>query len=313
LGRRIAIISQNGTITTENRYLWCGDSLCQSRTSADVVTRRYYPEGEVRPQGNTLLYYNRDHLGSVRDVLAVQNGSRVAAFDYDAYGKPTQTSGRLSTDFRYAGMFYLQEAGLYLTQYRVYDPNNGRWLSRDPIGENGGVNLYTYVGGNPLSWVDPLGLDYGFSVDPAAAGGNGHTTLYFQNGSGSWFAFNQGAVGETSSGGNFGFLTGSNAPASVSIEPITKPPSEALIYPTVEATDKKITSCAESSKKDHDSGTKKYNLYNNNCKDAAVNVLACAGINVPNPTFTISPNAWIKMLPQPPAWTKPLLQPPAGK
>ncbi|MFZ1767415.1 MAG: RHS repeat-associated core domain-containing protein, partial [Candidatus Nitrotoga sp.] len=156
-GHRIAIISRNGTIATENRYLWCGDSLCQSRTSADVVTRRYYPEGEVRPQGNALLYYNRDHLGSVRDVLAVQNGSRVAAFDYDAYGKPTQTSGRLSTDFRYAGMFYLQEAGLYLTQYRAYDPNNGRWLSRDPIEENGGVNLYTYVGGNPLSYTDPTG------------------------------------------------------------------------------------------------------------------------------------------------------------
>ncbi|MEQ1742928.1 MAG: RHS repeat-associated core domain-containing protein [Candidatus Nitrotoga sp.] len=174
LGRRIAIISKNGTIATENRYLWCGDSLCQSRTATDVVTRRYYPEGEVRPQGNALLYYNRDHLGSVRDVLAVQNGSRVAAFDYDAYGKPTQTSGRLSTDFRYAGMFYLQEAGLYLTQYRVYDPNNGRWLSRDPIGERGGVNLYGYVGGSPINNVDQIGLGAtGAAIGGTIGGGIG--------------------------------------------------------------------------------------------------------------------------------------------
>jgi len=158
LGRRVAIISKNGAITTEYRYLWCGASLCQSRTATDVVARRYYAEGELRPQGNTLLYYSRDHLGSVRDVLNVPNGGRIASFDYDADGKATQTAGRLSTDFRYAGIFYLQEAGLYLTQYRAYDPNTGRWLSRDPIGELGGINLYGYVGGNPVNHTDSSGL-----------------------------------------------------------------------------------------------------------------------------------------------------------
>jgi RHS repeat-associated protein len=49
-------------------------------------------------------------------------------------------------------------SGLYLTQYRIYDPRTGRWLSRDPIEEEGGINLYGYVGGDPLNWVDPLGL-----------------------------------------------------------------------------------------------------------------------------------------------------------
>lgn len=156
--RRVAIISNNGTTTTESRYLWCGESLCQSRTANDVVTRRYYAEGEARPVDNTLLYYSRDHLGSVRNALNVQTGSSVAFFDYDAYGKPTQTYAQLTTDFRYAGMFYLQEAGLYLTHYRVYDPTNGRWLARDPIEEQGGTNVYAYVGNNPLRWVDPLGL-----------------------------------------------------------------------------------------------------------------------------------------------------------
>jgi RHS repeat-associated protein len=55
-------------------------------------------------------------------------------------------------------LFYHAPSGLYLTHYRAYDPVTARWLSRDPIGEAGGVNLYGYVGGNPLSYTDPLGL-----------------------------------------------------------------------------------------------------------------------------------------------------------
>ena len=157
IGRRVAIISKSGTVSTESRYLWCGEDLCQGRNANDDVIRRYYDEGEIRQPGNTLLYYSRDHLGSVRDVLTVQNGVRVASFDYDPYGKPTHTSGRLSTDFRYAGMFYLQESGLYLTQYRVYDPNMGRWLSRDPIDERSSINLYAYANGDPIDHNDPTG------------------------------------------------------------------------------------------------------------------------------------------------------------
>jgi RHS repeat-associated protein len=52
------------------------------------------------------------------------------------------------------------ESGLHLTQYRVYDPIAGRWLSRDPLGEQSDVvaNLYRYVGGNPVSFRDISGL-----------------------------------------------------------------------------------------------------------------------------------------------------------
>ena len=51
------------------------------------------------------------------------------------------------------------DSGLYLTQYRAYNPAIGRWLSRDPLGEGSDPegNLYAYVGGNPLSYVDPNG------------------------------------------------------------------------------------------------------------------------------------------------------------
>lgn len=158
LGRRLAIVNTIGPSPSETRYLWCGDSLCQARTEADVVTRRYYPEGEVIPQGGTLLYYGKDQLGSVRDVLTAQNDSRVASYDYDAYGNQTASTGRISTDFRYAGMFYEPQSGLYLTNYRAYDPGTARWQSRDPAGSTGTPDLYSYVEGNPLSRLDSMGL-----------------------------------------------------------------------------------------------------------------------------------------------------------
>ena len=159
LSCRVAIVSNTGT-TTETRYLWCGERLCQARDASDTVIRRYYPEGELRPTDSTTprRYYGRDHLGSIRDVLALPSGKNIGTADYTPYGKPTKTTGKAKTDFRYAGMFYLPEAGLYLTHYRVYDPTLGRWLSRDPIGEKGGVNLYAYVGNDPVNFVDPWGL-----------------------------------------------------------------------------------------------------------------------------------------------------------
>ena len=98
----------------------------------------------------------RDHLGSVRDVLD-ETGNPTARYDYDPYGnligEPTQ-----KPEFGYAGMHYHAPSGLYLTLYRAYDPRDGRWLSRDPIEETGGINLYGYVQGNPLSYTDPDGL-----------------------------------------------------------------------------------------------------------------------------------------------------------
>jgi RHS repeat-associated protein len=57
-------------------------------------------------------------------------------------------------------MFYNADSGLYLTQFRAYDPVVGRWLSRDPSGEARDPlgNLYTYVGDRPIDQNDPLGL-----------------------------------------------------------------------------------------------------------------------------------------------------------
>ncbi|GAU04771.1 polymorphic toxin type 47 domain-containing protein, partial [Burkholderia stabilis] len=50
-----------------------------------------------------------------------------------------------------------EETGLYYNRYRYYDPGTGRFISKDPIGLAGGINVYQYAQ-NPISWIDPLGL-----------------------------------------------------------------------------------------------------------------------------------------------------------
>jgi RHS repeat-associated protein len=92
-----------------------------------------------------------------------QEGKVTASFDYDPYGRLINSPAK-QPEFGYAGMQYHAQSGLYLTKYRVYEPGTGRWLSRDPIGEKGGINLYGYVLGNPVKWTDTSGLN------PAAAG-----------------------------------------------------------------------------------------------------------------------------------------------
>ncbi len=81
---------------------------------------------------------------------------------YSPYGKLLQSQG-VQANIAYAGLYHHKETGLYLATYRGYNPFTARWLNRDPIEENGGLNLYEYVGGNPATKVDPLGLLCTFS------------------------------------------------------------------------------------------------------------------------------------------------------
>jgi RHS repeat-associated protein len=90
-------------------------------------------------------------------AVTLEDGTVVALFEYDPYGRRTQTFGTMWVDFGYAGLFELP-SGLKLAVWRVYDPTTARWLSKDPIREEGGWNLYAYCVGNPVNWVDTFGL-----------------------------------------------------------------------------------------------------------------------------------------------------------
>ena len=65
----------------------------------------------------------------------------------------------MTFDFlRRPGQFYDDESGLYYNFHRYYFPEIGRYISADPTGLDGGINLYAYVGGNPINAIDPEGL-----------------------------------------------------------------------------------------------------------------------------------------------------------
>ncbi|WP_239236261.1 RHS repeat-associated core domain-containing protein [Candidatus Nitrotoga sp. BS] len=100
-----------------------------------------------------------DNLGSPRLVVNTSTGAIVQRMDYDEFGNVIADSNPGFQPFGFAGGLYDRNTKLLRFGARDYDAEVGRWTAKDPIlFEGGDRNLYTYVGGNPLSYVDPLGL-----------------------------------------------------------------------------------------------------------------------------------------------------------
>lgn len=88
------------------------------------------------------------------------HGTVVAEYVYDAFGNTISKRGSMADSFSlmYSTKYYDRELGLYYYGKRYYCPKIGRWMSRDPIGEEGGANLYQFCGNSPVNCFDPLGM-----------------------------------------------------------------------------------------------------------------------------------------------------------
>ena len=77
------------------------------------------------------------------------------------FGEPLVSTGAVAAEmpFRFSTKYQDAETGLYYYIHRYYDSITGRWPSRDPIGERGGMNLYGFVGNNGVNWIDVLGYE----------------------------------------------------------------------------------------------------------------------------------------------------------
>lgn len=100
--------------------------------------------------------YLTDVLGSVLQLAGADQSARVD-YTYGLYGQTLESPPGGSTNLiRYTAREQ-DTASLYYYRHRYYSPLTGRFLSEDPVGLAGGINLYGYVGGNPISRIDPSG------------------------------------------------------------------------------------------------------------------------------------------------------------
>jgi len=135
----------NGGGTLTERYL----------TNPNALSQFY---GQVSASGTT-EWYLTDNLGSIRQVIST-SGSSLDAITYDPYGNIlSQTNSANAPRFLYTGGAYDPITGTYLDDAREDDPEDGRWLSQDPLGfAAGDTDLYRYVFNEPTTNMDPTGL-----------------------------------------------------------------------------------------------------------------------------------------------------------
>jgi RHS repeat-associated protein len=169
LGRRVKIVETvSGSVTSTKQFVWAQDQYrlhqpCESRNSGGTITAQYFALGETISGADH--YWTKDHLGSIREMTS-SSGTVEVQMAYDLYGRASQIQGSPSLEFQYAGYYNHSPSGLLLTKFRAMNCNLGRFISRDPIREDGGLNLFAYVGNSPSESIDPSGLQHGASAGP---------------------------------------------------------------------------------------------------------------------------------------------------
>lgn len=118
----------------------------------------------------TVYYVHTDALGTPQ-AMTNANQQIVWQASYTPFGTATITQQSIVNNLRFPGQYFDQETGANYNLNRFYDPNTGRYISADPTGLAAGTNLYAYVGGNPLNYIDPWGENR--NAPPNASDPNG--------------------------------------------------------------------------------------------------------------------------------------------
>lgn len=163
-GRRVRKSTANGT----NRYLWEGDTLlAQLDTLGSLVAGYTYYEGidnlaaQLRhDRADSTYYYLEDYSRNVLALVARTGAGNAIdnQYRYEPFGGVQGNNpSSVPNSMQFAGREYDVETQLYYDRARYIDPALGRFVSEDPIGLAGGMNLYAFVGNDPVNGWDPSG------------------------------------------------------------------------------------------------------------------------------------------------------------
>jgi len=171
------------------KYLWANlTTLLAVYDGADNLVQRFEYADARMPvammQNGQKYYLHYDQVGSLR-AISDTNGNVVKEITYDTFGNIlSDTNPTFKVPFGFAGGLYDVDTKLTRFGYRDYDAYTGKWTAKDPIGFAGGdSNLYGYVLGDPVGFVDPSGLFEiaipfnPISINPASVAAAGSTAL----------------------------------------------------------------------------------------------------------------------------------------
>jgi RHS repeat-associated protein len=159
VGRRVS----KTVAGTHTGYVYDGQNFAQELTGttpkANLITGLGLDEVFLRNQGGASSHHLPDALGSILGLTG-GNGALATSYAYEPYGAVTQAGAANENSQQYTGREN-DDTGMMYYRARYYDPLRMRFVSEDPIGFEGGSNLYAYVDGNPVDFNDPLGLFIG--------------------------------------------------------------------------------------------------------------------------------------------------------
>jgi RHS repeat-associated protein len=186
MNRRIRkAVTNFGSLNGTTNFYYDGWRTIEERDGSDALTQQY-TYGIYIDEPLTLdtahgkrFFYHQNSLSSTF-ALTDASGKVVEGYQYDPYGQRTVFAPNFTTitgtmsaygnPYMFTGQRTDTESGLYFYRERYYDPVLGRFLQRDPAQYADGMNLYSYVAGNPTHWTDPTGLFCGECV-PSSKGG----------------------------------------------------------------------------------------------------------------------------------------------
>ncbi len=152
----------NNTLTKHIKFVYNGFKLIAEfdvLNSDELMAKYLWAEDNLLTliKDNASYYYMVDGNKNITGLVD-ETATKVNTYEYTPFGKLKSETETVSNPFKFSSEYHDPETGLIYYNYRYYNPEHGKWLKRDPIAEQGGVNLYGFVGNSPINYIDNLGL-----------------------------------------------------------------------------------------------------------------------------------------------------------